>query len=124
MRIAVDIMGGDYAPQEILEGVLLFLKESTSEILREHGIKLYLVGRKEAMAGYDFSHFSEFVELVDARGVFPMDVKPTRVLQISEDYSLSRAALLVKEGKADVMYSAGNTGAAVASALAFWWKIE
>lgn len=119
MRIAVDVMGSDHGPEEILKGV----HECLVELVQEE-ITYLLVGREDRIKAFDFGSYSDRVSCVHAKDVFGMEDKATRALKPGMDYSITRAAALVKEGKADVMLSAGNTGASIAVTLAMWGKIK
>ena len=119
MRIAVDVMGGDHGPNEILKGVHECLLE-----LNQEDISCILVGSEDQIKGYDFGNVADKVSCVATTEIFGMNDKPTKALKPGKDYSITKAALLVKEGKADVMISAGNTGASIAVSLILWGKIK
>lgn len=109
MRIAVDAMGGDHAPDEIVRGALLYrARGGESEIV--------LVGRadevRRALGGERAG-----ITLVDALDVVAMHEHPASVLRRRGDTSIGVATALVKKGEADAVVSAGNTGATVAAAL-------
>jgi glycerol-3-phosphate acyltransferase PlsX len=110
MKIAVDAMGGDNAPQVVVEGAILAVKE--------HDVGLYLVGVESAirqqLTKYDIKGLE--LEIVPAADVVGMDESPLAGLRRKRDTSLLRAARLVKSGEAQAMVSAGNTGAAMACA--------
>src|SRR6266571_3858805 len=111
MRIAVDAMGGDHAPDEIVRGALLYRAEG--------GIAdLVLVGREEAIsASLGPTGRSERLAIVDARDVVEMHEHPSSELRRRSDTSIGVATELVKRGEADAVVSAGNTGATMASAV-------
>ncbi|HNR93959.1 MAG TPA: phosphate acyltransferase PlsX [Kiritimatiellia bacterium] len=111
MRIAVDAMGGDFAPAQNVEGVLEAL-ETLPQI--EH---LFLVGIEEAIikALPPGRSFPSKVEIVPASQVVEMHESPAVAVRRKKDSSIGRAIDLVKQGKADAVFSAGNTGAAVAA---------
>ncbi|MFH0953034.1 MAG: phosphate acyltransferase PlsX [Verrucomicrobiota bacterium] len=112
MRIAVDAMGGDYAPREIVAGTL----EAARTL---QGLdKLYLVGdetvlRQELKSRGDVPGS---VEIRHASEVVSMDETPAVAIRRKKDSSISRAVEMVKAGEADAVFSAGSTGAAVAAA--------
>jgi len=113
MRISVDAMGGDYAPREIVKGAL-------DAALKIQGLdKLYLVGDelliKNELEKAQIS-IPNCIEIVSASEVVDMGEPPASAIRKKKDSSISRAIDLVKEGKADAIFSAGNTGAAVAAA--------
>lgn len=114
MRISVDAMGGDYAPQEIVAGTLKAAQELK-------GIeKLYLVGDEAAIKAELAKHNGptpSCIEIVHASEVIGMGESPGLALRRKKDSSIMRSVDLVKEGKADAVYSAGSTGAAVGAGL-------
>jgi phosphate acyltransferase len=103
LPVAVDAMGGDKAPGEIVEGA-----KRASE---EHGIAIVLVGPPDQVGD------TRGLELVPCTEVIGMDEDPAGGVRRKKDSSLVRAAELVRDGKAAAMVSAGNTGATMASAL-------
>ncbi|MBP8910775.1 MAG: phosphate acyltransferase PlsX [Phycisphaerae bacterium] len=111
MRIAVDAMGGDHAPDEIIAGVL----EALPQIDKDDAIILVgpkdLLEQKLAAAAYD----NERLSIVDAPDVIGMDEKPVDSLRKKPRSSISVLAKLAKTGEADAVISAGNTGACVAA---------
>ena len=113
MRISIDAMGGDYAPAEIVAGTLL-----AAEKLQ--GLdKLYLVGNETAIKAELAKHKGRVpacIEIVHASEVVEMGDSPAVAIRRKKDSSISRAIELVKDGKAGAIFSAGNTGAAVAAA--------
>lgn len=113
MRISIDAMGGDYAPCEIVAGTL-----KAAEKLQ--GLKkLFLVGDETAikveLAKYK-GKVPACIEIVHASQVVEMGESPAVAIRRKKDSSIARAVELVKDGKADAIFSAGNTGAAVAAA--------
>ncbi len=107
VRIAIDAMGGDKAPQNIIEGVRLFLsQEKSADIL--------LVGQKNVL---EESCSDMAVTIVDAPSVVGMHESPSFALKSRQDSSIAAAVSLLKNGKADALLSMGNSGAAVAFAI-------
>jgi glycerol-3-phosphate acyltransferase PlsX len=100
IRVAVDAMGGDRAPDEIVAGAVEAMTEQIAPIL---------VGP----AGLD----THGLELVEATSVVEMDDKPRDAVRGKRDSSLFVACRLVGEGRADAVVSAGNTGAMLAAGL-------
>ena len=112
MRIAVDAMGGDFAPPAIVEGALLAVKECADIDC------LYLVGDERAIrAEIDRcgGHLGR-VEIRHASEVVGMGESPANAVRRKKDSSINRAMDLVKNGEADAVFAAGSTGAAVAAA--------
>ncbi len=112
MKIAVDAMGGDYAPQNIVAGAAAALRDN-----REVS-QLFLVGNKERIEDelrrLDFT--DSRLELLHASEVITMDDAPALAVRRKRDSSMSRAIDLVKQGTADAIVSAGNTGALLTAA--------
>lgn len=113
MRISIDAMGGDFAPREIVAGTLLAAQ-------RLNGVsKLYLVGDETAIKTELARHkgrIPDCVEIVHASEVVSMGESPAVAIRRKKDSSIARAVEMVKDGRADAVFSAGNTGAAVAAA--------
>jgi phosphate acyltransferase len=111
MRIAVDAMGGDFAPAQIVKGCVEAARRYP-HIKRlvlvgdERAIRLELQQNEPCPAAIDVLHASEVVEMGEA---------PALAIRRKKDSSVGRAVDLVKAGEADAVFSAGNTGAAVAA---------
>ncbi|MBI5700075.1 phosphate acyltransferase PlsX [Candidatus Saganbacteria bacterium] len=103
MRIALDAMGGDFAPFEIIKGAQQAVAENPE-------LELILVGRTEKIKSSRFS-------IIDARQTIGMDESPVAAVREKKDASINVALEAVKMGKADAVVSAGNTGAFMAAAL-------
>lgn len=104
--VALDAMGGDYAPAEAVKGAV--------EAVTEHPeIKVILVGKqnqiKEELGKYEY--FEENIEVVNATEIIEMGEVPTKAIREKKDSSLVVAMKLVREEKADAIVSAGSTGA-------------
>src|SRR5260221_13525465 len=120
IRIAVDAMGGDYAPAEIVKGALLAAKE--------YPVKILLVGKEEIvrkeLAAAAGPELPGNIEVVDAREVIEMDDNAIAPLRRKRNSSVRICANLVAEGRADAFLSAGNTGATWTSARMVMGMIE
>jgi phosphate acyltransferase len=103
LPLAVDAMGGDRAPEEIVAGAV--------QAAGELGIPVVLVGRAEALGD------TGGLEVIAAAEEIAMDEDPAQSVRRKKDSSLVRAAEAVRDGRALAMVSAGNTGATMASAL-------
>jgi len=118
-RIALDAMGGDHAPQEIIKGAIL--------ASREYGVDILLVGKEEVIRE-KLSVIGEklpaAIELVHAPEVVEMDDTALAPLRRKRKSSVRICANLVAEGRADAFVSAGNTGATWTSARAVMGMIE
>jgi glycerol-3-phosphate acyltransferase PlsX len=108
MRIAIDAMGGDRAPEEVVKGALA--------AAHDLGIGVILVGDEAAIAAYLPPALPPNVEVHHASQIVEMGEAPTSVRK-KKDSSIAVATRLHKEGIADAVLSAGNTGAAAAAAL-------
>jgi glycerol-3-phosphate acyltransferase PlsX len=103
LPIALDAMGGDFAPGEIIAGA----RRASDEL----GLAVTLVGVPELMGD------PQGLEVVACSEVIAMDDDPGTSVRKKKDSSLVRCAELVRDGHASAMVSAGNTGATMASAL-------
>jgi phosphate acyltransferase len=108
-RIAVDAMGGDHAPQEIVAGVLLAAGEFDATIL--------LVGDEARVRPLLRGPAADRVKVVHAPEAVAMDLMPSTAIRSCERTSLGVAVNLVKQGDADAVVSAGNSGAFLAIAM-------
>lgn len=108
-RIAVDAMGGDHAPEEPVAGALLAAREFEAEIL--------LVGDEARVRPLLRGPGAERVRVVHAPQSIAMDSSPSTAVRSCAGTSLGVAVTLVKEGDADAVVSAGNSGAFLAIAL-------
>ena len=105
-KIAVDAMGGDRAPQVVVEGAVL--------AAQDHGVEIVLVGDKEAIERElakqkDAPRFS----IAAASQIVPMHESPSAALRI-KDSSMKVGFELMKRGEVDAVVSAGNSGAMMA----------
>ncbi len=112
IRVALDLMGSDLAPEPELTGVRLALAE-------DKNLKLLLAGKEEYLKGLSPTHF----EIYPTPEVITPDDSPTEALRKKPNSSLAKAISLLKEGKAEAVVSAGNTGALVAFALTLLGRI-
>lgn len=109
-RIAIDAMGGDHAPAEIVAGALRAREELDVEVL--------LVGDPQQIeASMKHHNAPSQVEVVPAEGTIEMHEEPLSGLKRKPKASINVAMELVKQGRADGVVSAGHSGAAMAAAL-------
>ncbi len=106
-RVAVDAMGGDHGPAEVVKGALLAARRLEGEVL--------LIGRTEEVRT-EVDDMPANVTLVDARDVIDMADKIDAV-KAKPEASINVGMNLVKQGEADAFVTAGNTGATLAAAL-------
>lgn len=116
-RIALDAMGGDHAPGEIVKGALLAAEEYPN-------VEIALVGREEVLRETLGASLPSRISIVDAREVVDMTDNALAPLRRKRNSSIRVCANLVAEGKADAMVSAGHTGAAMTSAYKVLGTIE
>ena len=117
MRIAIDAMGGDHAPDEIVKGAL----EAANEWKDTHYI---LVGDSRRIEASLAGASAPNLEIRHASEVIATDEEPVRAVRRKKDASMVVAGRLVKEGEADALVSAGNTGALMAVGLLVVGRIE
>lgn len=115
MKIAVDAMGGDYAPKEIVEGI---------ELARDAypDIEFLLFGLTDQIQKY--LKDDTRIEVKKADEVIEMGDEPVKAVRTKKQSSMVLAATSVKEGQADAFFSAGNTGAILASGLFIIGRIK
>ena len=109
MKIAIDGMGGDNAPQAVVEGVVQALKEYED-------IKLYITGPKDEIEK-EFSKYTypkDRVTVVHTSEVISPNEHPVMAIRKKKDSSLVKALNLVKEGECEAIISGGSTGAFLA----------
>ena len=110
VRIAIDAMGGDYAPGEIVAGAL--------RAKEELGVKVLLVGDpQQIQAVMPSTTNMTGLEIVPAEEAIAMDEDPISAVRKKRKASINVAMDLVKNNQADAVFSAGHSGAAMASAL-------
>lgn len=106
VKVAVDAMGGDNAPKEIVKGAVEAVNESGK-------VKVYLVGMQDVLekelSGYTYQ--KEQMEIVPASEIIETAEPPVMAIRKKKDSSLVKALNLVKDGTCDAYVSAGSTGA-------------
>ena len=119
IRVAVDAMGGDYAPDEVVKGAILAAQKNDVEIA--------LVGSMDTLKRELSKHNSSDslpIHLVQADGILEEGESPALVLRRKSNCSIAVAAKLVKAGEADALVGAGSSGAVAVSALQFIGMLE
>ena len=106
VKVAVDAMGGDNAPVEIVKGAI----EAVNE---DHRVKVFLVGQEEVVKTEltKYTYPEEQVEVVNAAEIIETAEPPVMAIRKKKDSSLVKALYLVKDGTCDAYVSAGSTGA-------------
>ncbi len=114
MRITLDAMGGDHAPEQTVKGVVDYLCRWPDK-----NVTVMLVGHEELLRAETekYSFNKARINIVDASEVVAMHDKPARIVKTKPNSSLVRIAELVKSGEADGAVSAGNTGALLSASL-------
>ena len=105
--VALDAMGGDYAPEQTVQGAVNAVRSSSD-------IKVILVGKEERLKEELYTkcgYSGDAIEIVNATEIIEMGDVPTSAIKNKKDSSLVVAMKLVRDGKADAVVSAGSTGA-------------
>lgn len=108
MKIAIDAMGGDFAPENIVKGVNLAKKELTNVTFQLYGDKAQIK---------EYLEDEQNVEIIETTEVIDFHDDPVAVIKSKKDSSLVRAVTAVKKGEADAVLSAGSTGALLTAGL-------
>lgn len=117
VKIAVDTLGGDYAPEQIVEGAL--------QAAEMHGIASILTGDEGQLQQLIVGRpGAELLEVVHAPESIAMHESPVEAVRRKKNSSLVVAAQLVKDGEASALVSAGSTGATLAAALFIIGRIK
>ncbi len=111
MKVIVDAMGGDHAPQAIVEGCALALHELPD-------MHITLVGRRDAiLAELEKNDYDEKrINIVDAAEVIDMAEPPVEAIRKKKNSSLVKGLELLRDGEGEVFITAGSTGATIAGA--------
>lgn len=106
-KIAVDAMGGDYAPKEIIKGVVQALRD-------EPELQIVLVGDEDAIRHeLAVNNYEKEIAIVHTTEAITMDDSPKKALSEKPNASITLAMQLLNDGRADALVSAGNTGGTV-----------
>ena len=109
-RVAVDAMGGDHAPEEVVRGAI--------DWAREHDdVDVILVGDESRITPFIDTALPTHVTIVHASEAVGMDEAPAVAVRRKKDAAINVAMRLVRDGQADAVVTAGHTGAGVASAI-------
>ncbi|ABS40369.1 phosphate acyltransferase PlsX [Clostridium botulinum] len=119
MIIAVDGMGGDFAPELVVEGCIQAVKEY-------EGIHIIITGKKELIKNeLDKREYNgNKIEILNSEEVISTNEAPVKAIRRKKDSSMVKALELVKEGKAQAVISAGSTGALMAGATFVLGRIK
>src|SRR2546429_6520768 len=110
MKIALDAMGGDFAPEQIVAGGV--------QAHRELGVEVLFVGIKDRVdAALATSGAGKWAQIEEAPEVIAMDEHPAQAVRSKKTSSIVRGIQMVEDGRANGFVSAGNSGAVMAAAL-------
>lgn len=106
VKVAVDAMGGDHAPLEIVKGAV-------EAVNCQKNVKVFLVGQKDAVEAelQKYQYDASRVEVVNATEIIEMAEPPVQAIRTKKDSSIVVAMKMVKNGEADAFVGAGSTGA-------------
>jgi glycerol-3-phosphate acyltransferase PlsX len=110
VRVAVDAMGGDHAPLEVVAGTMAWARAHPRD-------SVLLVGIPERIRECSDGEVPANVEIVPASQVVEMDESPALALKAKKDSSILVAMDLIKQGRADALVTAGHSGAGMAAAV-------
>lgn len=118
MRIAVDVMGGDYAPSEVIAGAVNWIQENDSQVL--------LVGKEDVIKAElaQYTYEPALLSIVNAREVIAMDESPATAIRRKKDASIVVASKMLKEKQVDALISCGSTGAQMAAGIFILGRME
>jgi phosphate acyltransferase len=119
MRIVVDAFGSDNAPSPEVEGAILAIKD-------DYCSKVILSGKEDILQKQleKFYYDKSRIEILPASEIITMDDSPSSAVKKKKDSSLVKAARFVKDGMADGLVSAGNTGAVMTTSLLTYGRIK
>ena len=120
MKISIDVMGGDNAPLSNIRGAVDFLSKHSNS-----NVEIIFVGDESRISIYEstFNSVIDRIEISHAPDFVSSDERSSRVFREKPESSLVKSVQLVKDGFADAVISAGNTGALLTSALFILGKI-
>ena len=118
MKVVVDIMSGEHPPQVLINGCIEALKQTDDSLI--------LIGKenicKEYLKGKEYPNDRLIIE--HCEDVIYMDEIPIKAIKAKPNSSIMKACRLLQEGKADALFSPGNTGATVAASLLTVGKVD
>ncbi len=114
--VAVDIVGGDFAPSEILSGVTLALED-------DQRLRVAIVGPREIVESFTCSHNDRVLKVL-ASEVITMHENPATAVRTKKDSSIVVGSRLIRDAQADAFFSAGSTGAMMAASTLIVGRIK
>ncbi|MDR2708543.1 MAG: phosphate acyltransferase PlsX [Elusimicrobiota bacterium] len=122
MKIALDVMGGDNAPQATVEGAILASKETNAELILVGDENQILDEMSKFKSRIDLTKLN--LEIIHTTEVITMHDHPAKAVRNKKDSSLSVCAKLVAQGEAAGFVSMGNSGAVMAAALFYLKRLD
>lgn len=118
MKIAVDGMGGDKAPQVVVEGVI--------EAINQYGVDVIITGPEDLILKEvsKYTYDKSKLQILHCSEIIDCNEEPVKAIRRKKDSSLYKALELVKNGEADAIISAGSTGALMAGATLIMGRIK
>lgn len=117
MKIAIDAMGGDHSPQEVVRGSVAAAREYSD-------LELMLVGDQQEIEKHFEGARPENIQILHAGDEITMDDEPVMAVRKKKDSSMVKTVESLKEGQVDAVISAGNTGAFMAAGLLLIGKMK
>ena len=120
MNLALDMMGGDYAPLEAVKGLQLYLQSSSGKAT------IYCLGNEQEIKSLltEYQVSQEQIILVHTSQVIGYHEHPTKALKDKPDSSIAKGFQLLASGKADAFLSSGNTGTMLVGSMFFLKPLE
>ena len=118
MNLALDMMGGDFAPLEAVKGLQLYLRDNDAVV--------YCIGNEQQLQALlsEYPLPQEKIVIVHAQDVIGYNENPTKALKEKPGSSIAKGFHLLASGKVDAFLSAGNTGAMLVGAMFFLKPLE
>jgi len=120
VRVAVDAMGGDYAPEEVVKGAVLAARKNDVEVLLVGSTNIL----EKELARRRFTNNGSSIHIIEASEVIREDEPPIAAIHQKPNCSVAVAAKIVKSGEADALVSAGSSAAAAISAIQFMGMLD
>lgn len=119
VKVAVDAMGGDNAPGEIVKGAVMAVNEKDN-------VKVLLFGKEDAIKKEleQYTYDKERVEIIPCEEVIEMAEAPVNAIRKKKDSSIVKGMQMTKSGEADAFVSAGSTGAVLVGATVLVGRIK
>ena len=123
MKILVDAMGGDNAPDAVIKGVANAIEDIEAEVILI-GQEAVLNTRSKEILGKKLDKVSSKIKIVNAKEVITMEDIPTQAIKTKKDSSMVVGFNMLKNGDGDVFISAGNSGALLTGATLIVGRIK